>query len=301
MELYNKEFVYFDWDDKLECKKGFFADSINDLKENVKTNRPTWYGVICHNVNTGTNFPFGFIDDSGSSHCFRFCYYDPYYEFRKAYLEGKQLQFKSRDGSWQDVVGEPLFKEDEYRIKSKMRYIILDDVYGFYCTSEKKGDDVLFEGTEDECIKWVKKYRKFEKIMLAWKEGKTVQYKDDGLNEWVDWMINAIPCDSAFDRWEEWRIKDECEEAVESVPFDTVQELIDAWEKKSGVKFNHELAMPFIWIKEKENNRKYLITDYYFEKSFNYDLSTSDKRMKLYELFEYYTFLDGSIIGKVKE
>ena len=296
MELYNKEFVYFDWDDKLEGKKGFFGDSINHLKLNVKDNRTMFYGEICHNVNTGTNFPFGFIDDSGSSHCFRFCYYDPFYEFRKAYLEGKQLQFKSRDGSWEDVWGEPLFKDDEYRIKSNMWYIILDD-YGLSRTNSKHDDNVIFEGTEEECIQWMEKYKKFEEILLAWKQGKTIQYKDDGLNEWVDWMINAIPCDSAFDRWEEWRIKDE----VESVPFDSVQELIDAWEKKSNVKFNHELSMPFIWIKEKEHNRKYLITDYYFEKSFNYDLSTSDKRMKLYELFEYYTFLDGSIIGKVKE
>lgn len=32
MELYDKKYVYFEWDDKLEGKKGFCGTSIEDLK-----------------------------------------------------------------------------------------------------------------------------------------------------------------------------------------------------------------------------------------------------------------------------
>lgn len=32
MELFNKKFVYFMWEDLLEGKEGFFADSNKDVK-----------------------------------------------------------------------------------------------------------------------------------------------------------------------------------------------------------------------------------------------------------------------------
>ena len=118
MELYNKEFVYFDWDDKLEGKKGFFGDSINHIKLNVKDNRTMWFWEISSNLTRNTDYPFRFIDESGNSHCFRFCYYDPYYEYRKAYLEGKQLQFKSSCGNWEDVDGEPEVTVENGKITS---------------------------------------------------------------------------------------------------------------------------------------------------------------------------------------
>ena len=298
MELYNKEFVYFDWDDKLEGKRGFFGDSINHLKLNVKDNRTMFYGEICHNVNTNTDYPFGFIDGYGSSHCFRFCYYDPYYEFRKAYIEGKQLQYKDLGGDWIDVTGAPCFTTDTYRIKPEW-YIILDD-YGLSRINSKKDGDVLFEGTEEECIEQMEKYKPFEKIMLAHKQGKIVQYKEN--NEWVDWMLDTIPQRGALVAWKEWRIKDECEEAVESAPFDSVQELIDAWDEKYPQNKNRPKgAMPLIWIKTKQKNRVYLITDFLFEQMYGCNVGTETDNLSLKELFENYTFADGTVIGKVKE
>ena len=290
MELYDKKYVYFDWDDKLEGKKGFFSDNIKDLKRNVKDNRTQWYGVICHNVNTGTNFPFGFIDDSGSSHCFRFCYYDPYYEFRKAYLEGKQLQFKD-DDKWVDVRGEPLFNGDEYRIKSNMWYIVLDDC-GLSRTNLKR-DDVMFEGTEEECIQWMEKYKKFEKILLAHRQGKTIQYKEN--DKWVDWMLNEFPRGGAFIAWEEWRIKDE---PAELVPFDTVHELIDTWYKEHPTSSDTSNTMPLIWVKSKAIKCIYLIDGYDYEDN---DVGIDTSWVALGDLFDDYTFINGSIIGKVKE
>ena len=294
MELYNKEFVYFDWDDKLEGKKGFFSDDINTLKQAVKDNRTAWYREISKNTKSDSQFPFELIDKDGWHTHSRFCYYDPYYEFRKAYLEGKQLQFKDSNGNWRDVEGEPIFTRDEYRIKPETTwYIVLDD-NGLSRTNSKNDRYVVFEGIEDECIKWYDKYKPFEKTMVAWKQGKTIQYKEN--NEWVDWLLTEIPHSQVFDYHKEWRVKDEY------VPFDTVQELIDGWERKSGIKFNHELTMPQIWIKSKEKNRVYLITEFWFEKDCkDWDVGTSFENLDLQELFECFTFLDGSIIGKVKE
>lgn len=294
MELYNSKYVYFDWNDKLEGKKGFFSDDINTLKQAVKDNRTGLFGEIIKNIESNSQYPFEIIDNLGWHSHFRFFYYDPYYEFRKACLEGKRLQFKNREGNWEDVVGEPCFTSDEYRIKSETWYIVLDD-HGLSRINSKKGDDVIpFAGTEEECIEWMKKYKKFEDIMLAWKQGKTIQYKNFG--EWTDWVINDIPRSGAFNSYKEWRIKDEYKEYV---PFDTVQELIDAWDEKYPQNKNRpEGTMPLIWIKNKQKNRVYLITDFLFEKWCNCDVGTEDEDLRLTELFNDFTFLDGSIIGK---
>lgn len=109
MELYDKKFVYFDWDDNLEGKEGFFADNIESLKQNVNDDVTPLYGKIVKNLDNDNNFLlFRCVKESGWGDSFRFCYYDPYYEFRKAYLEGKQLQFKSSNCGWEDIAGEPM-------------------------------------------------------------------------------------------------------------------------------------------------------------------------------------------------
>ena len=318
MELYNKEFVYFDWDDKLEGKKGFVAQNIESLKGQVNNNPK---GMVILSSSDDDVCPFTYFCDGEITCDYVFAYYDPYYEFRKAYIEGKQLQFKNHEGDWEDAYGAPLFTSDEYRVKPEYRikpewYVVLDD-YGLSRTNSKH-DDVLFEGTEEECIQWLDKYRKFENIMLAWRQGRTIQYKQN--DEWVDWVLSEIPREGAFDTMKEWRVKDECKgcmkynyctnkngvrcrnyctEVTKYVPFDTVQELVDAWDKKYPQNKNRpEGTMPLIWIKNKEKNRVYLITDFLFEKYHDSDVGTGDENLKLTELFERFTFLDDSIIGK---
>ena len=296
MTLYDSKYVYFDWDDNLEGKEGFFADNIESLKQNVNDDVTPLYGKIVKNSDNDNNFlPFRCVKESGWGDSFRFCYYDPYYEFRKAYLEGKQLQFKSSNCGWEDIAGEPTFASarDKYRIKPEVWYVVFDD-YGLYLTDSKKDSDVMFDGTEEECTNWMEKY---EDIILAWKQGKTIQYKDDCLNEWVNWIVYEFPPKDVFDKWKEWRVKDECEELV---PFDTVQELIDAWDNKHPQSKNRpEDTMPLIWIKNKDANCIYLIDGYDYESGLLIKMNVH--WIKLEDLFNNYTFLDGSIIGKVKE
>lgn len=174
MELYDKKYVYFDWDDELEGKKGFFSDSINDLKRNVNNNN-SWFGEIHKCTNSDGSFPFEFIDDSYNVYPFKFCYYDPFYEFRKAYLEGKQIQFKDYFDNWRDMLGIPIFSSKvEYRIKPKIsvnNYINYSDYQSTeprcYLSVNKNGyleftisqnitNNTIYNGTRKECERMMK-------------------------------------------------------------------------------------------------------------------------------------------------
>ena len=57
--------------------------------------------------------------------------------------------------------------------------------------------------------------------------------------------------------------------------------------------------MPLIWIKNKDANCIYLIDGYDYESGLLIKMNVH--WIKLEDLFNNYTFLDGSIIGKVKE
>lgn len=121
----------------------------------------------------------------------------------------------------------------------------------------------------------------FLPLVQALAEGKTIQLLyDNGI--WENLKDVSFNTDI-----ENYRIKPE----PEYVPFDTVEELIECWGKYSS------LTMPLIWIKHKETDNKHLITDYYKDNT----ISTSDEIFSLRVLFEHFTFLDGSPIGKIKE
>ena len=113
MELFDKKYVHFMWDDELEGKEGFFSDSIDILKIYVEDNDDNLIGNVSDS-NRG-NLPF----HKNCGGVFRFFYYDPNYEVKRAYAEGKQIQFRySGDAEWDDCKGEPLCDDDcEYRIK----------------------------------------------------------------------------------------------------------------------------------------------------------------------------------------
>lgn len=92
-------------------------------------------------------------------------------------------------------------------------------------------------------------------LVQAMVDGKAIQiFNGDG---WID--INDPNFGSNF---EKYRIKPE----EEYVPFDTVEELIDCWNKKKfngKAPYNTELEMPLIWVKGKGTQAKYLIAEYW--------------------------------------
>ena len=315
MELYNKEFVYFEWDKELEGKKGFVAQNITALRGQVKDNLKT---MVTLSSSDDDVYPFTYFIDNGFTSDYQFAYYDPHYEFRRAYLEGKQLQFKDSTGNWRDVEGEPIFTRDEYRIKPETMYYVEYFNNHIAKMTSPTLENVLFQSTNEfEIDRFIYDHEYLGDVIKAAREGKKIQFKEFGVRndpwkECTDWndlrLHDFVHYEYRIDECTEClkhnacdtpgkRCKSYCTD-VEHVPFDTVQELIDAWKKKSGLEFNRELLMPLIWVKLKESNDISLITDFYFDSG---EVALSDTQFSLEELWRYYTFLDNSIIGKVKE
>lgn len=84
MELYDKKYIYFKWDDKLEGKKGFVSTDILNIKEQVNN------GTNITEIHRSSDNTKPFVPKYYDCDC-SFAYYDPNYEVKKAYNEGKKF------------------------------------------------------------------------------------------------------------------------------------------------------------------------------------------------------------------
>lgn len=126
MELFDKKFVHFIWEENLEGKEGFFADDICEL-----TNCVLGDNLHFTKVRKSLSPAFPFKDTNNND--WLFFYYDPNYAVKKAYMEGKQIQYMFRNvAKWDDVndadidaierMGLSWFDDDcKYRIKPASR------------------------------------------------------------------------------------------------------------------------------------------------------------------------------------
>ena len=117
MELFDKKYVYFMWDDALEGKRGFTSDDIYTLQQIV--NR----GSIMSVLHKFEDEAIPFKDENGVE--WRFAYYDPNYECKRAYNEGKQIQCKGKfepETNWVDDNKPRWIDNCVYRIKSTGEY-----------------------------------------------------------------------------------------------------------------------------------------------------------------------------------
>ena len=306
---FEPKYVHCFWKDELEGKKGIVSDTIGGIKdivENITDDRyEKWFGEICKNPNNSRiSYPFGFINDSGSGECFQFCYYDPNFEYKIAYEEGKEIQVWNKfRQEWEDCKCRPLWSDDftEYRIKSDDEYeIVILCGLGLRIVQSTVSPElrrILFTGTEKECEQWVKDNYHLQIVIDGYFENEPIVYKEKGVKNdpWKE--TKELPYNWDFDHYE-YRIN-RAEESKEDkyVPFENTQEIIEAWEKKCPAnKDRPNGTMPLIWIKEKDNkNFISLITDFN-----GYGVSTSYKDMSFDSLFEKYTFADGSVCGKKK-
>ena len=96
MELFDKKYVYFMWDDELEGKRCFTSNDINKLVDYVNNND----NLAIDTINKGNSeYPF-------SANCtpVRFAYYDPNYDIKWAWIHKKQLQIQLYpNGDWTDT------------------------------------------------------------------------------------------------------------------------------------------------------------------------------------------------------
>ena len=155
MELFDKKFLYLEWDDKLEGKEVFIGDTLPQLRVSVNEHCDSPQGVS-RNVCDDTYYPF--MSSSGMQ--YSMAYYDPNYECKRAYAEGKTIQCKLKDSPfrWEDCIDEPKWLDtSEYRVKPEpeMWTACIDDE-GIIssmpaCEWNKNKGRQLIEGTREKC------------------------------------------------------------------------------------------------------------------------------------------------------
>jgi len=308
MELYCKKFVYFDWDDILEGKKVFAADNPTKLKELIYTGNLNIKHYDTVKKSTDPDYPFK-LDCGGR---YAFVYYDPHYDLRKSLCEGKTLQWKNKkDTVWSTWTYNDMPSFDEYtdwRIKPEDYHVVINN--GVLAITDKEQGHHYFTGSEEDCNAWIDEHAHFTETMIAWEEGKRIQVFDN--DKWNDVNLPMWKTDR------EYRIKDECTACLKHdtcanpgikcksyctevkdkyVPFDTVQELITKWEGMNpGCTNRPKCAMPMIWVKENRTDCIYLITGY--DENDKNPIMVNDIWISLKDLFNYYRFINDSIIGK---
>ena len=120
MELFDKRFVHFMWDDSLDGKWGFCSSDIQSLQMFVEAGadpRRWKEGTPPYFLKKGAEKKPFMVQGLGF---FSFAYYDPNYGVKWAYYkEGKTIQsFSDNKNKWFDVVGEPSWLDGmEYRVK----------------------------------------------------------------------------------------------------------------------------------------------------------------------------------------
>lgn len=220
MYLFDKRFVHFMWDDALEGKKCFLSDSIDVLKIGVEQ----MWSRMCFKVIKGEDsYPFGMYRTDGGRVSYRFAYYDPNYWVKKAFKEGKGIQFQSADGEWNSIVGEDMLKwyiEEGCKLQimpeEKEKYIVYrrGDVISLTLCRERDWETAkkllgaktkLYVGTEAECLEWIESHRKFERVIKSWEDGKIIQVTPKGTDKWMDLDFNP-----SWDLRDDYRVKPEC-------------------------------------------------------------------------------------------
>lgn len=285
MELFDKRFVHFMWDDELKGKKCFVADNINTLIECVKEGTATYKVHWSGNIGMPIE-----CDDLVRYH---FAYYDPNYEVKKAFNEGKKIQVHCTNGIWSDCDEPKWYDNCKYRIKPEEKWIA-------YLVRQKNGicfltacrEDAwesvqkdyhaktkLFVGSADEVAKWYGARQKFTEVIKAWEDGKQIQYYRAELGSWFDVKVPGW-----FDNFT-YRVKN-------YRPYESSAEMIADFINRFNVNCP-SYCEPLIWLKGKGTDTKFLVFAFYkaFIK-FN-----GDSPLMFKELFDDYTYLDGSPVG----
>lgn len=188
MELFDKKFVYFMWDDELRGKECFYDDNIDGLRKSVDENDTDFKG--CLEPNT-SDYPFRPILRGKTCCSWRFAYYDPNYECKVAYSEGKKIQHRRKgEKDWYESTPawDPRY---EYRIKPVKYYVgigINKTLTWHSDTMAYKHVYASFDSTQD-ADKWIYEHKKFVPVMRAFEKGLPIEYKYSG----GDWAEASTP------------------------------------------------------------------------------------------------------------
>lgn len=221
MKLFDEKFVHFMWDDKLAEKRVFAADAIGYLMKSVEEGDESDLWEVEYSGRL--SFPFHKIGGSDVN----FVYYDPNYSIKKAFNEGKTIQYQLvGEVDWRDVGDEEMFKQyieegRTFRIKPEE-----DEKWIVYFARQKGGvcylstceedkwefvqksygaKTKLFVGVYGDAVKWCVSRQKFAEVIKAWEDGKEIQFRRP--SKYLNWIYASDP------NWNpelEYRVKPEC-------------------------------------------------------------------------------------------
>ena len=112
---FNAKFVHFMWDNKLDGMKAFYSNDIDQLKHYVEFNDTGRMGYIHFSFEKSNPFA---VEDGDGRH-FKFVYFDPYYELKRAFEKGEKIEVDFfNNGKW-TVITNPTWdhEPEKYRIK----------------------------------------------------------------------------------------------------------------------------------------------------------------------------------------
>lgn len=119
MELFDKKFVYFMWDDALLDKQVFVADYLSTLKGNVNAGN---YDRVKVKESDRADFPFQIWDTNDEEYLeFMFAYCDPLYDCKVAYSKGASIECRCKGSTtrWLPIPHPSWDERYEYRVKPK--------------------------------------------------------------------------------------------------------------------------------------------------------------------------------------
>ena len=122
-------------------------------------------------------------------------------------------------------------------------------------------------------------------VMQASLEGKPIQQKDYNSDEWKD-------CDVPLWDWlrKDYRIKTN----TTHHPYKSTEEMVEDFIERYNIRLG-SVARPFIWAKEKEGESVSLITNFRYD---TVQVGNIAYAYTMNDLFELFTYLDGSPCGK---
>ena len=176
-ELFDKDFVHFLWDDELDEKECFVACEIQDLIQAVNNN--TLGHKYDIHKSTDPDYPFQAMSDCGPS---SFAYYDPLYEYKLAWANGKSIEVETGGYTYLFENGEseePTWSYSEgtsYRVVKDLFYVHKDNDSGDL-SYDTCNENYIYKGTEKGCTSYIKKYDEhFEKWLSKYKNDKETSF-----------------------------------------------------------------------------------------------------------------------------
>lgn len=199
-KFFDKKYLVMPDDKDIIGKKVLYADHIDMLIFDVESGDASRTGIL-DAIITDCSFPF-YINSAR----WGLTYYDPNYEAKVAYSQGKTIEYR-RKGDWEDewhvsTDGVIDVKCYDYRVKLD-KWFVHEMTGGKFYKDNSNNVYVEFEGTKEECDKWIEEHtpktrRMTNKELARWlAEGKGQKMEGSNKHRYCTYAYNSdddLPC-----------------------------------------------------------------------------------------------------------